>query len=341
MGAQTVLQPAEGAPRETRRSARLRLTELGLSWGLVGFLVILVILFSFIEPTFFTLANVRVMLLSQAVLAIVSLALMVPMIAGEFDLSVAANLGFSGIVAVGVMSRDGLAWPLGVLIGVGVGVLIGTANGLMVTRLRVSSLIATLGMGTVLEGLMQWYTGGTVISAGIPNAFVQLGQGTILGLPLPAFYELAIALVLFYVLEHTPFGRRLYAVGGNPVAARLSGVDTTRLTMWALVLGGGLAGISGVIEASEIAAGNLAVADPFLLQAFAAAFLGGIAIRVGQYNAWGTVIAVLLLTTGVTGLELLGVPYFIEPIFSGGVLAGAATLLQAFRRAGTARAGRG
>ena len=286
--------------------------------ALPAILVLMVIVFSVLRPeTFATIENLKTILNLQAVLVILSLGLLLPLIVGEIDLSVAANLGFGLILVTGLTSQQGLPLlPAGLLAIAGCTV-VGWLNGLMVTRLGMPSLIATLAMSTLLLGVVSAYTGGGVFYDNIPPALLSIGQGQLFGIPLPIFYALGIALIVWYVLSATPQGRYLYAIGGSREAARLSGVPVRRLTVIAFAGAGLLAGIGGVVQAGILGSGSPTVGPPYLLPVFAAVFLGATAIQPGVFNVWGTIIAVITLQVGTTGLALLGAPFWIEPIFTG------------------------
>jgi ribose transport system permease protein len=164
------------------------------------------------------------------------------------------------------------------------------------------------------------YTDGQVLFADVDPAFLSAGRDKVGGFVQPLFLALGIAAALWYLLEHTPAGRQMYATGSNPEAARLTGIRTEALTVAAFVLAGGLAALAGVVQSARIASGQPDIGASFLLPAFAAAFLGASAIRVGRFNAIGTVLGVLLVATGFSGLVLLGVDLWVQPVFYGAVL---------------------
>ncbi|MFS4091088.1 ABC transporter permease [Streptomyces sp. AF1A] len=297
---------------------------------LLGLLGLLVVLFSLLRPdTFATWGNAKTVLDLQAVLTILAIGLLLPLIVGELDLSVAANLGVGLILVTGLTSKQHLSLPLAALLAVLACTLVGAVNGLLITRLGINSFITTIGMSTVLTGVLGAYTNGNVFYEGIPSSLTKLGQGDLLGVPLPVVYAAALGVVVWYVLQWTPLGRYLYAIGGSPDAARLSGVPVRRLTLLAFTGAGLLAGVAGLVQAAVLGSGNPTVGPPMLLPAYAAVFLGATAIQPGLFNVWGTVIAVITLQVGTTGLSLLGAPFWIEPIFNGAalVLAVAATRL--------------
>jgi ribose transport system permease protein len=281
-------------------------------------LVLLVVIFSVLRPaTFFTVENLKTILNLQSVLGVLSLGLLLPLIIGEIDLSVASNLGMGLILVTGLTSQQGLGLLPAIALALVGCTVVGLVNGLMVTRLQINSLIATLAMSTILTGLVSAYTNGGVFYDHIPPGLLRIGQGHLVGIPLPIVYALVIALVVWYLLSSTPLGRFLYAIGGSREAARLSGVPVRRLTLFAFAGAGLLAGTAGVVQAGILGSGTPTVGPPFLLPVFAAVFLGATAIQPGVFNVLGTIIAVVTLQVGTTGLALLGAPFWIEPIFTG------------------------
>lgn len=290
-------------------------------WALVGVLLAIIALFSALEPDiYFTRANLEAVAVTQAVLAILAVATLLPLIIGAFDVSVGANLGLGGVLAAGLAAKQGLPGGAAIVLAIGICTAVGLVNGLLVARGGIDPFIATIAVSTILGGVVLWYTDGQVISAGVPKVILDIGSSQPLGIPLPIWILLVIVVLVWYLTEHTPLGRYLYAVGGSREAARLSGINVTRLTVIAFLISGFLAGVAGVVQAGVIGGGNPTVGPSFLLPAFAAAFLGATAIKLGAFNVWGTIVAVYLLAAGVTGLVQVGVPTYVEPIFNGSAL---------------------
>jgi ribose transport system permease protein len=220
---------------------------------------------------------------------------------------------------------------LAILAAVIAGCAVGVINGAMVTRFNIDSFIATLAMTSVLTAVVTAISGGEQI-IGLPESFSNIASNEILGITLPVYIMLAIALVVWYVLEHTPPGRRTYATGGNAEAARLTGVRTRLIVVVALIVGSGVAAFAGVLVTARSAASSPDVGAGYLLPAFAAAFLGSTQIRNGQFNVWGTILAVYVLAIGVKGLQLAGAPIWLPDLFNGVALAIAVGLARWRRR---------
>jgi ribose transport system permease protein len=303
------------------------------SYALPAILILLIIVFSITEQsTFPTGRTVVTLLRTESVSAILAIALIFPLIVGEFDLSVGANLGLGAILVTGLSSQQGLPLWASLVIAVLATTVVGLINGLLIASVGINALVATLGTSVIVSGAVLWYTGGNVFYTNIPTDLPKLAQENFLGIPLPAFLLAIVAIAAWYTLDHTPLGRYLYAIGGSKDAARLSGLNVRRLTVLSFVVAGVLAGFAGVLQSAQLGSGNPNVGPPFLLPAFASAFLGATAIRVGTFNVLGTILAVFTVAVGITGLQLLGAPFFIAPIFQGGALLVAVAAARFLRR---------
>jgi ribose transport system permease protein len=310
-----------------RRGAREIAGEITNKYGLVGVFGVVILLFSILRPeTFPTTENAQTIASTQAVVALLALAAVMPLVVGHFDVSIGFQLGLSQTLTAGLVIKDG--WPAGqaALVAVLACVLVGVVNGMLVTRLRLPSFIATLGVGTVVLGLTQLYGNDETISGPLPTSFTDIGRGEFIGLPLPFVYVAIAAVVLWLAFEYTPWGRAGHATGGNPRAALLAGIRTDRVTLQCFVGAGLLAGLSGVLSVMVLGASAPTVGLGELLPAYAAAFLGATAIRPGRFNAFGTILAVYLLAAGITGLQMMGAQFYVQQLFNGGALLVALTL---------------
>jgi len=288
-------------------------------WAMVALMVIMAAVFSAILPSLFpTYENLKVILTTQSVMTILAIAMVLPLVVGHFDLSVAANLGLSCITCVTFLTKyGGQSIYVSCLIAVALSTFVGLINGLLVTRIKINALISTLGMSSILSALVMAWTNGKTLSSNIPESLLKIAGTEIAGMPLPVFYMIIIAVVVWFFLDHTSIGRYLYAIGGSRDAARLAGINVQKLTLLVFVLAGFLAGIAGLVTASRLGVGNPTTGPSMLLPAFAASMLGAAAIRPGTYNIAGTIVAVFTLAVGVTGLQLLGAAFWIEGLFNG------------------------
>jgi ribose transport system permease protein len=310
--------------------------EVLQSYGLVIIWALMIAVFSVKLPDSFpTELNFRNIVGNQSVLGIASVAAIIPLIGGQFDLSVGSVLGISSIATASALSRFSAPLWLAVAIGVALGAAIGLFNGVLIARLGLNSLITTLGVATAIVGVISWYTQGLSILTGIPAALTEMGSGVWLGLPRTLFFMGAVALLAWYLLEHTPFGRYLHAVGSNANAARLVGIDVGRITVLAFVTEGAITGFAGVLSVARQGAGNPGVGSFFTMPVLSAAFLGATSIHPGRFNVPGTILAVFFLATAVSGLSLCGVDNWVESLFNGIalVMAVALSTLVGWRRA--------
>lgn len=301
------------------RSIGAAITRAISVWGLLVLLVLLIAVFSLLKPdTFLTYFNVRSILSNKSVQALVALSVFIPMTANQFDLSAGFNIGISQVLAIGLQAQ-GLPWWAAIVAVILLGAFVGLANGLLVTRVKIDSFIATLGTGTILYGLNAWYTGGQQVLGDLPPAFLAI-SGNIGFVPAPAVYTLIVSLALWLVFEYLPLGRYLYVLGASPRAAELNGISAKRYVTLGFIAAGTLAAFAGVVLQSQLQLGQSSVGQEYLLPAFTAALLGATSIRPGRVNVWGTVLAVAVLATTVAGLNQLGAPFFVEPLFNGAML---------------------
>ncbi len=308
--------------------------SLGSRYAVVLVLIAMVIGFSLAAPdTFFTTGNFKTIAQTQVVLVVLALGLTVALAAGEFDLSIGAMIGFSGALVASLTSQAHWSVGAALLVSFLVALSVGAINGFLVVVFRVSSFITTLGMGTLILGVALAVTGSTVIG-NIPASLTNPVRTQAIGLELPVFFALGLTILLWYFFEHTPLGRYVFFTGEGPEAARLAGVRVDRIRFGALVVSALFAWLGGIIFLGQTGAADANFGGPFLLPAFAAAFLGATTIKSGRFNAWGTVVAVFLLATGSTGLQLLGAADWVDYVFYGGALILAVTLAQLASREG-------
>ena len=233
--------PAGGAPgsdnpgNPIRSRNRERMLEFTERYALVVLFIATLLFFSFWSKTSSTFPhaqNIKNVLGNEAVTGILALAIMIPLVCGEFDFSVGNTAGLTQVLCAGFMARLGMPVVLAVLVPIGIGAFIGVANGNTVARVGVNSLIVTLGISSVLLGIVEWYTGGQSIINHISQSLINLGAGQWLGLPKTIFYLAVVALLVHYMLEHTPFGRYLYSIGSNRDAAASSVFPSRDTCSW-------------------------------------------------------------------------------------------------------------
>ena len=306
------------APAASRWTGR-RGAELAEAYTLAGLTVALIVFFALLPASSETFAsgdNLKIVAADQAVLLIVSIAVLVPMVANTWDFSPGAVAGMAAVfAATTVGSSDSIL--LAILAALGVGMGIGALNGLLVTKARINSVIATLGMTIVIGGIVQWKTDGTTIVEGIPRGLTDFGSGSILGVPNLAWLAVLFAGVVYFLLAHTVYGRSLYAIGSNSAAARLVGLRNERLVFSTYMISGALGGAAGMVLLARTGVGNPEAGPGYILPAYAAVFLGSTSVHPGRWNVWGVVIAVVFLGVLNSGLTLAGANTYVNSLVNG------------------------
>ena len=301
-------------------------TKAGLSifarYATILGLVLILVVFSALSPRAFPTVNNFINVLNQASLAmIIAGGLTLAVIVGELDLSIGYAASLHGVLVTGLIVQNKLPIPVAIVIVLALGALIGVVNGLIVTKLRVNSVIATLGVGTILVGLAFAYSSGVPIVAGVPEAFLQLSLGRwLFGIPNPIIVMAVVLSGLWVLVERTSIGQEIQAVGGNPAAARLAGINVDRIKILGFVVSGMCAALTGTLLAARLGSGTTSAADSYLLTAFAAVFLGSATLRDGEFHVLGTFVGTLIIVFGFNGLNIFGAPTFSQYVFQGAIL---------------------
>ena len=293
-------------------------------------------LFGALEPgSFLQIQNFTSIFNSQAVLVVLTCSLVLTLTCSEYDLSAASMLSLSAMLIAVLNAQLGIPVGWAILASMAAGLTVGAINGILVVVIGIESIIATLGMGSLVAGITLWISHSNMIS-GISDTLVALViVPRMFGISLGFVYAVGIAAALWYFLTYTPFGRQLLFVGRGRRVARLSGLAVGRLRFGAMVGGSFLASIAGVLYAGTSASADPNSGDSFMLPAFAAAFLGSTSIVPGRFNAWGSFAAVYFLVTGIYGLSLMGIQVFVQNLFYGGALIIAVALSILVRRSET------
>ncbi|MSW82758.1 MAG: ABC transporter permease, partial [Actinobacteria bacterium] len=258
-------------------------------------LAVFIVVFSIMAPaTFPTMSTVHILASTQSIAAIAALALLIPMVTGQFDLSIGATAALAGVSTVLIINAGWLSAIPAVIAGVLIGTIIGAVNGFIVVKLRVNSFIATLGMTSVLSAFLVIFTDNLDVPPTDPGLFNDLTQTKIFGFQSVFLYLIVIAIIVWWVLERTPVGRYMHATGGNPEAARLTGIRVDRWAWISLITSGSLAAFAGVLFVS-LTGPSVVFGETLLLPAFAAVFLGSTQLSPGKMNVWGSLIAIFVL----------------------------------------------
>jgi ribose transport system permease protein len=314
------LAPKPLQTKPTRHVRRIALLIIG-KYGTLIALAIMMLYFSLASKNaaFLQPSNLLNIVNQSTLTAIIASGLTIVLVAGELDLSVGYNASLAAVLVTGLIANQGLPLALAILVTIAVGALVGVTNGVLVTKVGINAVVATLGVGTILVGISFGYTAGTPIVS-LPSAFTGLTLRSFLGLPYPVWYMVVILAVLWVALNRTQLGQRIQASGANRSAARLAGVRVERAQTAAFVIAGVCAAITGILLASVLGSGTVSSADGYLLDAFAAVFLGSATLRDGDFHILGTLIGVLIVNVGFNGLGILGTPTFYQFVFKGGIL---------------------
>ena len=285
-------------------------------------LLAMIAAFAVLSPRAFPTVNNFRNVLNQASLAmIIASGLTLAVVVGELDLSIGFAASLHGILVTGLIVSNKLPIPVAIGIVLAAGALIGLVNGLIVTKIRVNSVIATLGVGTILTGLAFAYSAGVPIVAGVPESFLQLSLGRwLFGIPNNIVVMALVVAGLWVLVERTALGQEIQAVGGNPAAARLAGIDVDRIKILGFVISGACAALTGILLASRLGSGTASAADSYLLTAFAAVVLGSATLRDGEFHVLGTLVGALTIAFGFNGLNIFGAPTFSQYVLQGAIL---------------------
>jgi ribose transport system permease protein len=265
--------------------------------------------------SFFSLGNILNVLRQASLLFFIASGLTLVVLTGGLDLSIGANVAISACVAGTVIHQTGSP-TLGVLTGIGVGGAVGMLNGVMVTALRIPSFIATYGMLWVLHGITYWYMGGETMH-GFPTGFRQIGSGYFLGLPIPVYLLLVFLAIGTIFAQRTTWGQEIYAIGANPVAARLSGIPVARRLLLVYTVSGAMAGLASIIFLARLNSAEADIGESLTLPAIAAVLIGGTSLFGGLGTVFGTFVGALILTLVLNGMNLLSVNASWQPLVTG------------------------
>lgn len=310
--------PEDESPRWSPGSGLVLLER----YALLGLAIALFVFFSLWSQTgtsFFTSANIKVLLANQAVVALLAMAALVPLIGNQFDVSVGAVMGACYWMAANALEAG---WSLvaAICVALLIGALVGSINGFVVARIGANSFVATLATWTVVTGLVQLIANNNIITNAIPTSLTDFGAQTFLGVPKVVWLVAAVAIVAWYALNRTVAGRYLHLVGANAQAARLVGLRVEGLVFASFVVSGVLAAVAGIVLLARTGSADPNLGPGYTIPALTACFLGATAIRPGFFNVWGTLVGIFLIGVSVNGLVLAGAEGWVEPVFNGSAL---------------------
>lgn len=303
----------------------------------------MIVAMSFLSDAFLTPDNGWNILRQISVNLCLSIGLTLIILSGGIDLSVGAILALAGAIAAGLL-KNGISLPMfnifleftlaGAIVGgIVVGLLLGLFNGIAITKFYIPPFVATLGMFSIARGLTMLWTGGFPIT-GLGESFGFLGTGILLGVPMPVWICAVLVLLFVFVSKRTRFGRYVYAIGGNERAALLTGLNVNRVKIWVYTLGGGLAGVAGLLVTARLDSAQPNAGLGYELDAIAAVVIGGTSLAGGRGSIWGTVLGCLIIGVLNNGLFLLNVSPFWQQVIKGFVILAAVAIdrLQAKNR---------
>lgn len=306
--------------RFRRNEGETRSTSLLERYGGLMLLALMIVIFAVTLPgKFLTYNNLIGIIGNQTIGGIIALGLLLPLAAGAFDVSIGGVMTLGIVLVTWLFQTTGGAIPIpvAILITVLVGLVAGLINGTLVVKAKIDPLIATIGTSSVFVGISQLVANGETIAQDIPSTFTAIGRTEIFDLPLTTVYLVVLAIAVWYLLDHTPFGRKVYATGAGREAARLSGIPTGRIVFITFLLSALLVSIAAVVYASRLGSGPPNTGASYLLPAFASAFLGSTMIKPGRFNVPGLIVALFIISVGINGLQLYGIPFWVVETYQG------------------------
>lgn len=287
---------------------------IDVAYRLLAVAIICIVL-ALVSDAFLTANNLLNVLRQASLVFFMASGLTLVILTGKIDLSIGATVGLSACVAATVIKSTGSPW-IGGFAAIGVGALVGLGNGLMVTKLRIPSFIATYGMLWVAQGATYYYMGGQSVY-GFPAGFRALGSGYLLGIPIPIYLMVVFLAIGYFFTKRTTFGQQIYAIGANGVAARLSGIPVNRRLNLVFVLSGAMAGLASLIYLARLNSAEGDIGETLTLPTIAAVVIGGTSLFGGVGSLFGTFIGGLILTLILNGMNLLSLNANWQPLVTG------------------------
>jgi len=304
-------------------------TSLG-KYGTIIALAAMILCFGLVLPPFRSIENLQNLLGQLAILSIFAAGMTCPLKMADFDLSIGAIAAITGIVVSKVLIA-GYGIPIGIGCGLLTGVVIGLVNGLLVAYVELSAFVCTLAtMSVILGGAMAITKGISIWN--VPAAFAFIGRGDLFGVPNRFLVMIGLLFLLWFFHAYTPTGRRMEAIGGNPDASQMSGINVAFNRLLGFVLSGFCSAIAGIVLMSAVMSANPTMGSTYLLDAFGACFIGAATVRIGQFHIWGTLVGVLIVVVAINGLIIMMVPGYYTSMIQGVILLLAVVLSSTGRR---------
>ncbi|AZB41585.1 ABC transporter permease [Bacillus sp. FJAT-42376] len=301
-------------------------------YGAIVLMAVILIYFSFVNHAFFSYGNLSDILRSISIVTLLALGVTFTLIVDGFDLSVGATMSLATVISSSLMVWYELPLWLVLLLPIGVGILVGIFNSILIVKIGIPDLLATLGAMYIITGIHRTYTEGYSIYSHMPltaggtapgefyKSFLWIGQGQIAGIPVPVVIMLLFTAIVYWILSHTRWGRILYMTGGNAEAARLSGISVNKVKFAAYTVSGVFASMAGILFAARVGSGQIDAGASMLMEAVAAVFVGFSVLGAGKPNALGTFFGAALIGVLLNGLTMMNLPYYAFEIVKGTVL---------------------
>lgn len=292
------------------------LSQYGTLFGLVAIVMIL----SIIKPRFLAIDNILNLLRQTSINGLLAIGMTFVVLTGGIDLSVGSIVGAAGIfAALAAKSENNLPWYIAVFVGLGVGLLLGTLNGVIISYLKVPAFIATLGMLSIARGVTYMASNARPVP-GLSEDFLKIGGGSIGQIPIPVILLIIVLVICFILLYKHRYGRYVFATGGNALAARVSGVKVKGVVCSVYMISGLLAGLAGVILTSRVTSGLAQSGQNYETDAIAAAVIGGTSLAGGRGRLWGTIVGFLIIGVMNNGLDMMAVSSYWQLVIKGSII---------------------
>ncbi|MCF0228416.1 MAG: ABC transporter permease [Parasporobacterium sp.] len=310
----------------TNTKKRIDAKQFASTYGSLIGLVLLIIVFTILNSRYLGWANIRNILRMASINGLLAIGMTFVVLTGGIDLSVGAMMGCAGMYSAYFAQESmGLHWAVALLIGVGMGLVIGLFNGVCVSYLKVPAFVGTLGSMSIAQGLTFLITKAKPIP-GLSEGFKNIGGGSVGPIPIPVIIMAGVLIICFILLYKTRYGRYIFAVGGNLNAAHVSGINTKRIICSVYVISGVLSSLAGAIMTARVTSGVTSTGDGYETDAIAMVVIGGTSLAGGKGRLWGTIVGILLIQCLTTGLDMMGVSYYLQLIIKGFVVIGAVML---------------
>lgn len=295
-------------------------------YGVIIGLVVIMVFFTIMKAKFLTLVNMLNMLRQTSINGLLAIGMTFVVLTGGIDLSVGSVVGAAGMFsALVARAETGMPWYLAVLVGLGVGLLLGTVNGVIISYLKVPAFIATLGMMSIARGVTFMASNAKPVP-GLGKGFLKIGGGSVGFIPIPILILVFVLILAYIILYKTRYGRYVFATGGNPVSARVSGINVKGVICSVYMISGLLAGLAGVILTSRVTSGLSQSGDGYEVDAIAAAVIGGNSLSGGRGRLWGTIVGFLIMGVMNNGLDMMAVSSYWQLVIKGIIIIGAVML---------------